>query len=338
MSIFVKHRNLRRIPARILLVLIICGHTLPVSAEEQAEAATQPTIPQTPISDSFDSMEASRNYLSGKFTQFASFIDSYFGGNSHYQERNPSVLQMTLSRPMGYGGTDAFDLAARVDLRLPISEGKLRLLIETDPERDMEDQVVKSTHTSQKRTALAKSAGIAARYAAIREDNWSYRTDVGIKMPLPMRPFVRSKVGYSIPMEKWRFTAAESVYWFSDLGVGETTQIDFERAFDSPLLFRSTSIATWLKDTQSFDLSQSLSFYQSLNDRAALLYQVSAFGVSQPQMQMSDFVMLVLYRYRLHQKWLYFELIPQLHFPRDMQYQISPAFSMRLEAMFDDKR
>lgn len=302
------------------------------------EAATQSPIPQTPRSDAFDFLEGTRDYLSGKFTRFASSIDSYFGGNPHYQESNPSVLQMTLSRPMGYGGADSFDLAARVDLRLPISEGKLHLLIETDPERDMEDQVVKSTNTFQKKPLLPKSAGVAARYAVALEDNWSFRTDIGIKMPLPPRPFVRSKGAYSVPMKEWKFTAAESVYWFSNLGVGETTQLDLERTFDSPLLFRSTSIATWLKDTKNFDFIQSFSFYQTVNDRTALLYQVNAFGVSQPQAQMDDFVILFLYRYRLHQKWLFFELSPELHFPKDRQYQFSPAFTMRLELLLDDKR
>ncbi|MDP2761919.1 MAG: hypothetical protein Q8O64_16260 [Sideroxyarcus sp.] len=342
MPTFDNRHILRCIPACSLLLLIGCVVSLPASGEEQAEAATEAAteaqIPQTPRSDTFDFLEGTRDYLSGKFTRFASYIDSYFGGNPHYQESNPSVLQMTLSRPTGYGGTDSFDLAARVDLRLPISEGKLRLLIETDPEQNMEDQVVKSTNTVQKRPLLPKEVGVAARFAVTEIDNWSYRTDIGIKMPLPPRPFVRSKVAYSVPMKDWKFTAAESVYWFSNLGVGETTQLDLERTFDSPLLFRSTSSATWLKDTGSFDFIQSFSFYQTVNDRTALLYQVNAFGVSQPKTQMDDFVLLFLYRYRLHQKWLFFEMSPELHFPKDMQYQVSPAFTLRLELLLDDKR
>ena len=35
---------------------------------------------------------------------------------------------------------------------------------------------------------------------------------------------------------------------------------------------------------------------------------------------------------------LYFEIIPQLHFPRDRQYQNNFALSMRLEMLFDDSR
>jgi hypothetical protein len=53
---------------------------------------------------------------------------------------------------------------------------------------------------------------------------------------------------------------------------------------------------------------------------------------------MTDFVVLALYRYRMHQQWLFFEISPQLHFPRDRQYHYSPALSLRLEMLFDDSR
>jgi hypothetical protein len=73
-----------------------------------------------------------------------------------------------------------------------------------------------------------------------------------------------------------------------------------------------------------------------VNDRSAVIYQASAGWITNPSFQATDYVMLVFYRYRMHQKWLYLELSPQLHFPRDKQYQASPAFSFRMEALFDE--
>ena len=139
-------------------------------------------------------------------------------------------------------------------------------------------------------------------------------------------------------MGAWRLKAAESVYWFKDLGLGETSQLDLERALNTSLLFRASSNATWLKDKHNFDLRQDLSMYHNLNGRTALLYQLSAIGVSNPQFQVTDYVALLFYRYRLHEQWLFFELSPQLHFPKEKGYKTNPALSMRLQVLFDASR
>jgi hypothetical protein len=66
-----------------------------------------------------------------------------------------------------------------------------------------------------------------------------------------------------------------------------------------------------------------------------LLYQASVIGVSNPQYQVMDYVAFILYRYRLHKDWMFLELSPQLHFPRERNYKLSPTFSMRLEMLFE---
>jgi hypothetical protein len=285
-------------------------------------------------------MEAPRDYLSGKVTSFASYIDRFFGGDRHYQESNQSVLQMDLTRVAGFNGVRKFDLAARLNLRLPVTEGRLHLLIETDPEKNItaEPTPTQGQAVLRNQVVAPGSVGLAARYETAVANVWHFSTDAGLKFPIPIKPFVRTRGSYSAPMGEWRLTATQSVYWFNTLGVGETTELDLERFISEPVLFRATSTATWLNDKQNFDLRQDLSIYHTLNDRTALLYQASVIGVSNPAYAVTDYVVLLLYRYRMHREWLFFELSPQLHFPQVMKYQFSPALSMRLEALFDESR
>lgn len=305
---------------------------------ESAVPQTQSGIPQTQVSDRFDSMDASRDYLSGKVTSFASYIDRFFGGDRHYQESNPSVFQMNLTRATGYGGTRKFELEARLNLRLPVTEGRLRLLVETDPEKNIIDAPANGAAVLPNKVDVPKSVAVATRLATTEEGAWHFHTDAGLKFPIPVRPFARSAGSYSVPLGEWRLIAAESVYWFNTLGVGETTSLNLERILTAQFLFRSASIATWLKDRHNLDMRQDLSFYHTLDDRTVLLYQASMFGVSKPGYQVTDSVLLVDYRYRLHQKWLFFEFSPQLHFPKVNNYKASPAFNMRFEVLFDDSR
>lgn len=307
-------------------------------APQPVPLAPQP-VPLAEKSDSSGSMETSRDYLSGRITSFASYLDRFFGGDRHYQESNDSVIQLNLTRVNGYGGDNKYDLAARLNLRLPVTEGRLHLLVETDPEKNINAEPTPGSTVIKEKVVVPKSVALAARYAKAKEDIWHFNTDLGIKFPIPAKPFVRTRLSYSIPFgNEWRLKAAESVYWFNTLGAGETTQLDLERIISPPLLFRASSNATWLNDNQNFDLRQDLSLYHTINDRSALLYQASAIGVSNPQLQVTDYVLLVFYRYRIHQQWFFFEISPQMHFPRDRQYQYSPALSMRLEVLFDDSR
>ena len=89
---------------------------------------------------------------------------------------------------------------------------------------------------------------------------------------------------------------------------------------------------------KNFDLRQDFTFFHTVDDRNVLRYQGSVIGVSNPQLRVTDYVAQVHYRYRLNREWLFFELNPQLHFPRDKNYDPSPALSMRLEVLFDDSR
>ena len=311
---------------------------------QSAPLITQPvlltpeTAAQTSKSDKFDSMESSRDYLSGKITGFASYIDRFFGGDRHYQESNGTVVQLDLSKLNGHGSDHKFDFAGRVNLRLPQTEGRLHLLLETDPEKNINAQPTPGSTVIKDNVVVPKSIAVAARYATAKENVWHFNTDVGIKFPIPPKPFVRSRANYAVPLGNWRLNADQTVYWFNTLGAGETTQLDLDRIISPPLLFRSSSIVTWLNDKQNFDMRQDFSVYHTLNDRTAMLYQATAIGISNPQYQMTDFVLLVLYRYRMHQQWLFFSVSPQLHFPRDRQYHFSPALSLNLEVLFDESR
>ncbi len=283
-------------------------------------------------------MEHARDYLSAKITRFANRMDRFFGGDSHYQESNQSVVQISLAKVAGYGGDRKFDLAARVNLKLPSTEGKLRLLLETDPEKDISANPAQGRAVLSNEVVVPGSAALAVRYATAEENVWHFSTDAGLKFPIPIKPFVRTRGRYSASLGKWQLKAAESVYWFNTLGVGATTQLDLDHIINDSLLFRSSSNGTWLNDNDNTDLRQDLSIYHTLNDRTALLYQVSAIGVTNPKFEMTDYVALLFCRYRLHQKWLFFEVSPQLHFPRERSFKTSAALSMRLEVLFDESR
>lgn len=327
--------RLHKLPASLAL-----GFTLlfPLSLM----GAVQPVQPVQPIPpfELLDPINAPREYLSEKFLGFAESIDRFFGDERNYQESNQSVFQMDMSRVRGYGDDRDIVFSGRVKLHLPSTEKRLHLLLETDPEQNV------SGETGQRKTAVSNRAApsgrvaIGARYEKDREKEspWHFSTDAGVQFRAPLNPFARARVSYAKPLGGWRMNMAESVFWFNTIGGGETTQIDMDYLLSEPQLFRSSSAATWLHDKQNFDLGQSFSIFHTLNDRSAMLYQASVVGITHPQWQVNEYVILLLYRYRLHREWMFFEFSPQVHFPKEYNFRYTPVLSMRLEILFDGKK
>jgi hypothetical protein len=333
-SIELKFVRLRRLSSSMVLAMTLLFPLKLLGAEQPAEQAQLPGI--------FASMDAPRDYLSGKIVNFATDIDRFFGNDRNYQESNKSVVQLDLARATGYGGDRKFVLSARANLNLPSTEKKLHLLIESNPDQNISGEPTTTQNTAiNNQVSGPQSYGLALRYEKVKEELKALHisADAGLKFQgIHIDPFMRARSSYSVPLDTWRLKAAESVYWFNTIGLGETTQVDFEHFLSEPVLFRATSNATWLHDKQNFDLRQDLSVYQTLNERTALLYQVSAIGVSNPQVELTEYVAQILYRYRLHREWVFFELNPQLIFPKVNNFNSSFALTMRLEMLFDESR
>lgn len=304
-----------------------------------AEQSTQPA--QEP--DLLSTVDTSRDYLSGKIIDFATDIDRYFGNDRNYQESNKSVVQLALSRASGYGGNGKLALEARANLNLPSTEKRFHLLLESNPDQNITGEPPQSQQTTPLTNQVDKpqSFGLALRYEKIKEELKAMHlsADAGLKFQgININPFVRARGSYSVPMDLWRLKAQQSVYWFNTIGVGETTQIDLEHLISEPVLFRATSNATWLKDKQNFDLRQDLTIFHTVSERTALMYQASVVGVSNPQVEVTEYIVSMLYRYRLHRKWIFFDLNPQLVFPKENEFNSSFALNIRLEMMFDGSK
>jgi hypothetical protein len=306
-----------------------------------AEEFVGPPAPPKLIEEVIGELDAPRDYLSGKLVGFVSAIDEFFGDDRHYQETNNSVFQIDTTRVMGYGGEHKFVVSGRANVRLPIAEEKLHLLVETNPDKNTVTDPKQNQLQPQPANQSVTPQSIAAALRFIREgaERWHVSADAGLKFQgLNTTPFARARSSLAVPLGEWRAKLAETVFWFNTTGAGETTQLDFEHTISETALLRATSNATWLNDKQNFDLRQDLSLFRKVDERTALLYQASVIGVSRPQAQVSDYVLLVSYRYRLHRDWMYFDLSPQLHFPRERNFQSSPMLMVRLEMLFDESK
>lgn len=298
-------------------------------------AASQPAQEETSEPGFFSFLDSPRSYWSQKFVNFATGIDRFFADERDFQETNDSVFRLDLVNSWQQGGERLFELVGKAKVSLPYSTRRFHLLLESDPE-----QSVSGDTTKEQQPLLATQVQVPKTYAAaIRFERseksvWHFSTDAGMKLKIKLDPYVRMRGSFTMPRGKWRVKLAEQLFWFNSIGAGESTQLDVEHFLNSALLFRATSNATWLVDNQAFGLRQDVALFHELDDRNALVYQVSALGTSEPLTQVTEYVGFVRYRHRLHKSWLFYEIRPELHYPRDKGFDMTPVLNLRLEMMF----
>jgi len=320
------------------LLILLC--LLPMCTRAETQTETQTPLPIPDIADeALGLLDESRDYVSQRFVATINDIDRFFGSERNFQESNDSVLQLDVTRVSGYSGTRNLVLAGRANVHLPNTERRLHLLIESDPDKNITTDARPGQAALMQTSKTPSSYAAAVRYEKPQDNRWLFSVDGGVKFQgLSSHLFARSRAAYTTRLIGWQVKFTETPFWFNNLGLGSSTQLDFDRTLSEPLLLRSSSYATWLNDKQNFDLRQDLSLFQAFNERTAVLYQASVIGASQPQFHSSDYVLMLQWRYRLHQKWMFVEVSPQMHYPQTRGYRPSPMLSLRLEMLFDKEQ
>lgn len=297
-----------------------------------------PMVPE-PEPDILEVIDAPRDYLSEKIVNFTTSIDHFFGDERYFQESNKSVIQLDFAETLGQGGNRTFAFEGKAKVHLPAAEKRFHFVIESNPEKKTAGEVKKDLPETTKQSPTPDQYAASLRYEQKEEESqWHFSSEAGALFQFPLEFFVKSRGSVAIPMGDWRMKVAETLFWFRTIGLGETTQLDMEHVISDPVLFRATSTATCFEAPQHCDLRQDFSIFQTLDERAALLYQASVIGADKPQLEETAYVLLMKYRYRLHKDWIFYEVSPQLNFPRTDGFKVNASLLLRLEVLFGAKQ
>ena len=326
--------------ALLFPVNVLAAEVVELPAELQKVMEIMPErIPEVEAgSKIFAVIDGPRDYLSEKIVTYTKAVDEFFGDERYFQESNKSVIQLELNQTIAQGGNINFLFEGKAKLDLPAAQRRFQIVLESNPEQKTAGEIKKDQPTAVKETAKPEQYAASVRYEQSEENRWHFSSDAGAKFEFPLEFFVRARGSYAIPFEIWRLKVAESIFWFGTIGLGQTTQLDLERKLSEPVLFRATSTATCFEAPQNCGLRQDWSIFHTFNERSALLYQASVIGVSQPELQETAYVLLMKYRYRLHKDWVFFEVSPQLNFPRTDDFRLNASLLLRLEVLFGAKQ
>ena len=311
----------------VTLFFSVSLYSIPLRASEEINKdPTEKTI--EPRISLLEPLDSARNTVSYQVTEFANWLDNFFGDDRIYDESQSSHLKLNLLKINEEGYQPRYEANLQGKLTLPNTQKRLELLFESDPEENAnaDNTVVEAVE--------AQEQSLGLRYIQLSTDWLRANTDVGVRFRSGLDTFVRFRLRGLFNLGHWNLRASETLFWRDSTGPGATTRLDIERQFAKTWLFRATSKATWLDETHQFDMGQDFFLIHTINKHRAVIYRTGLTAVSEPKMQTTGYILSIRLRQQIHRNWLFFEINPKVLYPQAEDFHSRHSLTFKLEVVF----
>jgi hypothetical protein len=263
-------------------------------------------------------------------------VDGYLSRNTT-EEDNKSYMRLRLGYILEEGGHGFPNNDIKFKIDLPKTEFRWSLIFETDPD-DFETLEEQQQDNKARERAFESTDGSTGALKFVLNDwqYWKTDFDVGVKTPLPLNPFVRFNMNRSYQVtELWKAHLKHSVYYFNQEGFGERSTLLLLRPLAPEWTFLNFINMRWQDVGQILEFSEVMTFQHRLSERDVFSYRTGVFYQEHPDPHLQSYFVDVIYRRRLHEHWLYGEMIPSVVWSQENDFNSLVALSFRLEVLFD---
>ncbi len=282
-----------------------------------------------------DGLDQTHDTVGGWVDYSARRLDGLLGTEESLTVDNESYLRITQETLWQESEGFSDDFGVRFKLDLPTSKKRLRLLIESDPEESL-GTLAEQGSDSQLNDRLSGNDAIIGLDKIDLDDkrqHWSYRFGGGIKVRTPIDPYVRATGEriWSWAGSPWELHSYNRLSWFDSDGYSARSHWDLTRPLDSERQLRSFTQLQWQETEDTLEFSQRFEISRRLNERSNWRNGLILVGDSLSDPRVDDYYLQSWYRRDIHKGRLFLDLIPELHFNRDSDFDPRWAVTLRLE-------
>jgi len=334
-----------------MLVIVFLFVTSPLHGEplpytQDSVLTTADIYQEEPIniddSENISWVDNTKNYLSDTVHDFSKSLDQGLAMQDGEEELvNKSYLKLRYRAEYSHHGDFSSDERVSIRIDLPHVKRNWSLIFETDP--DDYDSL-----ESKQRGLLSDESkgGSDGAIGGVRlQDgefyNWRSNLDLGVKLRLPLDPFVRGevwRVGELSP--DWTVKFEQDVFYYHSLGSGFLTEFNLYRAFseDHAQIFKAGTSAQYLYEYDNWELLFQLNYFDRINDNHLIEYSTGVSIEPNKADEVDNSWISVSWRQKLYKNWLYLYLTPQIDAPRELDYQFNVGVQLEFEVVFSKNR
>jgi len=268
-------------------------------------------------------------------------LDDFFG-NAKTENRRQTEYEFRLRNSIRVetGGNFKYGPSIRAHLVLSKISERLRLSISGD---NSPVPVTPSLPEDPGNPGFDRTAGntrlvnTELRYALMQTPSVNWFMGAGIQIVLPPEVFARSRFQYTHHLSDISLVRfGETFFVRTPDGPGETTELDLERLLNPKTLLRWSSIGTASYGIRGFEWGSELSLIHELSPLSAITLMGGIYGNTSLDDVMGNYRLLTRYRRNFMRSWLFYELEPELFWPRraDGKFPTNFSFTFRIEVVF----
>lgn len=309
------------------------------AAKEPDGTESEPDFEEPPMEsyfkEGFGLFEESRDDLSKKLFHLGLGVDRYLAGRGELDDPNETYARVRLAETWLEGEGLVNDTELKFHLDLPSTKRRYRLIFENDTE-DQGTLRNRSNPTGLTNANLDREGMSAAVRLAIRDmENWQSDFDIGIRGSIPLDPFVRHNLKRQWELgSDWNFRMRQRAGYFDSKGYIYNMLWGFDRLLDPDLAFRANTEMDWNQRDDKLRFGEALGVTKQLNDRQLLDYAFGIVGQSLSVGFIDEYYVAITHRTLLHEDWLILDLVPEVRYPREREFNETLAFTVRLEVLF----
>ena len=281
-----------------------------------------------------DSLQAG---ITKNILQSATWLDSFFYDPRYAAEENKT---RAIVRNEGFIENHAhwiFKTKVKVVLILPQLKNKANLVIAGDPDEGSPSKpgqgLLTSSPTPVGNTDRDTTAALGYLFRADERRNISAKVGIRYRNG-QIVSFIRPYYRRLYRLDGWdlRFTQ-EFPYWTNTKWSSSTT-VDLERPLGDTFFFRASLNGSWYEQQPGYYYGLVFSLSQPLSTTSALSYDLGASFQTGAHDVLQTVVAATRYRQRFWRDWMYFDIAPQVRFPRDRRFNPVPGILFGLEVQF----
>lgn len=268
-------------------------------------------------------------------------FDNFFGNVKSERLRQTRYdLRWRNSVRVEHGKNLNLGTTIRANFTLSKISERLRLFVAGEDEPGLTTQSLPQDPGNpgfDRTTPTTHFANTELRYELIRKPTLNIFLGAGFRLKLPFEAFARSRLQYTRNLGDISLMQIAETFFVRNTDLlGETTEFSLERLFGGTTLLRWASAGTASKEIEGLEWGSELSLSRQLSPKSAGTLTGGIYGNTTSSDVLGNYRILALYRRNFLRSWLFYELEPQISWPRnpDGSHPATLAFTFRIEIGF----
>jgi hypothetical protein len=270
----------------------------------------------------------------------AEWVDYFLMDQNFEAEENTTSFRLRLdSFAEEREGVD-FNAKVRFNLQLPGAMQRLNLIISGGQDSgDSGDDGFDESGRQERRDDEDRTIDAALKYYLAQAENYNLSLRGGLRWrDNTAVGFIEPRYRGYVDLYPWGLRFIQRFRYFTDVGWDSRTQLDLERPLTGDLFFRTSARGDWEEEDRIFDYSLRFLLTQPLDTERMLTYEWNNFFITEPEHDLDELNLRVRFRQRMWWPWLFFEMAPQVKFPREYDYDAVVGFLFRIDTYFGSER